>query len=48
MSLLGWNCRGMGNPRAVRFLKETISQYRPCLIFLSEIKIKKKKNGADL
>lgn len=43
MSLLGWNCRGMANPRAVRFLKEIVNQYRPSLNFLSETKIKKQK-----
>ncbi|XP_074327603.1 uncharacterized protein LOC141665516 [Apium graveolens] len=33
----------MANPRAVRFLNEIIKQFRPNLIFLSEIKVKRKK-----
>lgn len=40
MSFLVWNCHGLANPRAVRFLKEIISQLRPCLIFLSETLVK--------
>ncbi|XP_074378457.1 uncharacterized protein LOC141719994 [Apium graveolens] len=36
MSFLVWNCRGLANQRAVRFLKEIIQQIRPNLIFLSE------------
>ncbi|XP_074337125.1 uncharacterized protein LOC141674298 [Apium graveolens] len=42
MSLLAWNCRGLAKPRAVRFLKEIVYQYRPCIIFLETLgKIKK-------
>lgn len=42
MSCLAWNCRGLAKPRAVRFLKEIISQLRPNLIFLSETLVKRK------
>ncbi|XP_074344595.1 uncharacterized protein LOC141683745 [Apium graveolens] len=43
MSLLAWNCHGMAKPRAVRFLKETISHYRPNIIFLSNTLVKSNK-----
>lgn len=37
MSLLAWNCRGLGNPRTIRFLRDTVHQIKPSFIFLSEI-----------
>lgn len=40
MSLLAWNCRGLANSRAVQFLKNTVYQYRPSIIFLSETLVK--------
>ncbi|XP_074364697.1 uncharacterized protein LOC141705706 [Apium graveolens] len=43
MSLLAWNCRGLANSRAIRFLKETVYQYRPSIVFLSETLVKNKK-----
>ncbi|XP_074352985.1 uncharacterized protein LOC141692145 [Apium graveolens] len=43
MSFLVWNCRGLAQPRAVRFLKEIIQQLRPNLVFLSETLVKKEK-----
>lgn len=36
MSTLACNCRGLGNPRAVQFLKDMVIQKRPQLIFLCE------------
>lgn len=36
MSCLSWNCRGLGNPRAVSFLKEIVREKRPSFIFLIE------------
>lgn len=36
MSLIAWNCRGLGKPRAVRFLKEIVHQIKPSFVFLSE------------
>lgn len=43
MSLLALNCRGLANPRAVRFLKEINKQYMPNIIFLSETLVKRNK-----
>ncbi|KAK1354012.1 hypothetical protein POM88_047268 [Heracleum sosnowskyi] len=43
MSLLVWNCRGLANPRTIRFLKEIVKHNRPSLIFLSETLVKKNK-----
>ncbi|XP_074360397.1 uncharacterized protein LOC141700593 [Apium graveolens] len=43
MSFLVWNCRGLAQPRTVRFLKEIIKQLRPNLVFLSETFANKKK-----
>ncbi|KAJ8763653.1 hypothetical protein K2173_003125 [Erythroxylum novogranatense] len=39
MRLLVWNCRGAGNPRAVRALKDLILRHRPAVVFLSETKV---------
>lgn len=36
MSLLAWNCRGLGNPQAIRFLKEITQQLKLSIIFLFE------------
>lgn len=36
MNLLAWNCRGLGNTRTVRTLKEVIKSHNPELLFLSE------------
>lgn len=36
MSLIAWNCRGLGKPRTVQFLKEITQQKKPSFIFLSE------------
>lgn len=36
MSLLAWNCRGLGKPRTIQFLKEITQQKKPSIIFLSE------------
>lgn len=41
MSLLCWNCRGMGNPRSVRQLRKWSSCYAPDMVFLSETMINK-------
>ncbi|XWS44745.1 hypothetical protein CRYUN_Cryun15aG0073700 [Craigia yunnanensis] len=39
MKCLSWNCLGLGNPRAVRALKELVKQEDPHVIFLYETKL---------
>ena len=41
MIALGWNCRGLGNPRSVRVLCELMQRSKPNIVFLSETKMKK-------
>ncbi|KAK1360028.1 hypothetical protein POM88_044502 [Heracleum sosnowskyi] len=36
MSVIGWNCQGLGLPRKIQFLKDVIRQEKPDFIFLSE------------
>lgn len=36
MSCISWNCRGLGNPRALGTLQELIREKRPHFIFLVE------------
>lgn len=36
MNLLSWNCRGLGNKRAVRVLGELLKSHKLDLVFLSE------------
>ncbi|CAN0926286.1 hypothetical protein LINGRAHAP2_LOCUS35258 [Linum grandiflorum] len=36
MIVMGWNCRGLGNSRAVCVLGELINTHRPDVVFLSE------------
>ena len=36
MSLICWNCRGLGNPLTIHFLKDLIIQKRPKFLFLCE------------
>lgn len=36
MSTLSWNCRGLGTSWAIQFLKETVLQKRPDMVFLCE------------
>ncbi|KAL0433563.1 UNVERIFIED_CONTAM: hypothetical protein Slati_2690600 [Sesamum latifolium] len=43
MSLLVWNCQGLGSPWTVRVLSELIRLHNPALVFLSETKCKKRK-----
>lgn len=43
MSLLSWNCRGLGNPRIFQFLKELLFQKKPDVVFLCETLCKKEK-----
>lgn len=39
MSCISYNCRGLGNPRAVGRLKKLLSRERPDVIFLMETKL---------
>lgn len=36
MSILCWNCRGLGHPKAVPSLKDLIRVYKPDIFFLIE------------
>jgi len=38
MSLLSWNCRGLGNPQTVQFLRRLVKEKSSCLVFLMETK----------
>ena len=41
MSLISWNCRGLGNPRTVKVLQKVIQCEEPILVFLMETKLNK-------
>lgn len=43
MSVLSWNCRGLGSPRTIHFIKEITQQKKPNIIFLSETLVKVEK-----
>ncbi|GLT27731.1 hypothetical protein SLA2020_027080 [Shorea laevis] len=43
MSLLCWNCRGLGNPRAVRCLIELVRLKKPVVVFLCETLLDKRQ-----
>jgi exonuclease III len=43
MNLLSWNCRGLGNPRAIRDLRLLVKEKQPTLLFLMETRAKNKK-----
>lgn len=38
MSILVWNCRGMGQSTIIQTIRELIRSHRPNIIFLAEIK----------
>jgi len=38
MSVLGFNCQGLGKPQAVKDLRGILRRLSPKLVFLSEIK----------
>jgi exonuclease III len=40
MKLLSWNCRGLGNPSAVRALKRLLKTQAPDVVFLMETRLK--------
>ncbi|XP_028075737.1 uncharacterized protein LOC114277953 [Camellia sinensis] len=39
MKILCWNCRGLGNPRTVRFLQLLLKKEVPTMVFLVETKL---------
>lgn len=39
MNFLSWNCRGLGNSRAIRALGDMIKSSNPDFLFLSETKV---------
>ena len=39
MSLISWNCRGLGNLRTVRALQKVINKEDPAIVFLMEMKL---------
>ena len=43
MSCLSWNCRGLGNPEAVRELRSIVKLEGPTLLFVMETKINAKR-----
>jgi exonuclease III len=45
MSILSRNCRGLGNPRAVRDLCRMVKKKRPKLVFVMETKLQAQKFG---
>jgi hypothetical protein len=43
MSLLSWNCRGLGNPRTVRDLCQLVEEKKPRFLFLMETRIQQNR-----
>lgn len=43
MSVLAWNCHGLGKPRTIRFLKEITQRKSPTLYYFSETLVKENK-----
>jgi hypothetical protein len=43
MSIICWNCRGLGNHSAVRDLHQMVKEKRPTLVFLMETLLCNKK-----
>jgi exonuclease III len=39
MIILSWNCRGLGNPKAIRALHEMVQSKVPSILFLIETKM---------
>ncbi|GLT53269.1 hypothetical protein SLA2020_265520 [Shorea laevis] len=42
MSLLSWNCQGLGNHRLIRDLCQLVKEKRPRFLFLMETKLRQK------
>ena len=43
MNCVGWNCRGLGNPKAVRELRSFVKREVPALLFVMETKIRARR-----
>jgi exonuclease III len=43
MKVIAWNCRGLGNDRAVRGLLNVQKEEDPDILFLSETKMDERK-----
>jgi exonuclease III len=43
MSLISWNCQGLGNPRTIRDLSQMVKEKRPSFLFLIETISSKKR-----
>lgn len=43
MKILAWNCRGLGNPRAIQALSNMLREKDPEIIFLSETRLVKRR-----
>jgi hypothetical protein len=43
MNLLSWNCRGLGNPKAIRDLCQLTKEKKPTILFLMETKCRRHK-----
>ena len=39
MSVISWNCRGLGNPLTVNALQKVVLEKDPILVFLMETKL---------
>ena len=39
MSLISWNCRGLGNLRSVKTLEKMVNEEEPIIVFLMEMKL---------
>lgn len=43
MSVISWNCRGLGSPSAVPDLKYLVRHFNPDILFLSETLVRRNK-----
>lgn len=43
MIIISWNCRGLRNPRTVRYLRRMVKVKRPNMVFLMETKLRQEK-----
>ncbi|GAA0158167.1 hypothetical protein LIER_15263 [Lithospermum erythrorhizon] len=43
INTLGWNCRGLGHPRAVRALQHFVKTHKPNIIFLMKTRLWKQE-----